>query len=502
MTVSAAASRNDYVGTGLVDTYTYSFRITSASDLLVTTRDTAGLETTLTYPTDYSVTGVGVFSGGTITLTAGVLALDYALTIRDDPTVQQDTDLRNQAAPYQEALEDALDYVTRVVKSQADVLDRALTLSETTTGVSAELPGPVAGYALVWNATEDGLQNAIPAGAPTSAYMATVLDDETAQAARNTLGIDGLGSVFRNRIINGAMLVAQRGTSATVTAGTGVPTASAGYPCVDRWFVYSTGANVTAAQVGSGLATKRLQITGAASVTAVGVGQRIEQANSADLAGQTVTLSVDIANTLLTEVTWTLSYANSADAFGTIGTPTKTQIATGTFTVDANPTRYSAQIAIPAAATTGIEILFTVGAQVSGTWQIGNVQLERGTSGVFDPRPYGQELALCQRYLPAFKSTSTSDYFGIGVAMSMTAARIQLQYRTTPRAVPTGVTVSNATHFKVGGIACTAVSLNNGGLHVARLAMDVAAGLTGGAAYEGSASSASGSLLFTGCEVP
>ncbi len=188
MTVSAAASRNDYVGTGLVDTYTYSFRITSAADLLVTTRDTAGIETTLTYPTDYSVTGVGVFSGGTITLTAGVLALDYALTIRDDPTVQQDTDLRNQAAPYQEALEDALDYVTRVVKSQADVLDRALTLSETTTGVSAELPSPNAGYALVWNATEDGLQNAVPAGAPVSPFMATVLDDLDAPSARATLG--------------------------------------------------------------------------------------------------------------------------------------------------------------------------------------------------------------------------------------------------------------------------------------------------------------------------
>ena len=189
MTVSAAASRNDYVGTGLVDTYSYSFRITSAADLLVTTRDTDGLETTLTYPTDYSVTGVGVFSGGTITLTAGALASGYALTIRDDPTVQQDTDLRNQAGPYQEALEDALDYATRIVKSQQDVLDRALTLSETITGVSAELPAPVAGYALVWNATEDGLQNAIPAGAPTSAFMATVLDDETAADARTTLGV-------------------------------------------------------------------------------------------------------------------------------------------------------------------------------------------------------------------------------------------------------------------------------------------------------------------------
>ena len=37
-------------------------------------------------------------------------------------------------------------------------------------------------------------------------------------------------SFLRNRLINGNMYVAQRATSATVTAGTTVPTASTGYP--------------------------------------------------------------------------------------------------------------------------------------------------------------------------------------------------------------------------------------------------------------------------------
>ena len=162
-----------------------------------------------------------------------------------------------------------------------------------------------------------------------------------------------MGSSFkRNRIINGNMYIAQRATSATVTAGTAVPTASTGYPCLDRWYVYSTGANVTAAQVaGSGSNKNLLQITGAASVTAVGVGQRIEQLNSYDLAGQTATLSVNLANSVLTTVTWTASYANTADTFGTIGTPTKTQIATGTFTVTSTLTQYTTNISIPAAAT-------------------------------------------------------------------------------------------------------------------------------------------------------
>jgi hypothetical protein len=239
-------------------------------------------------------------------------------------------------------------------------------------------------------------------GASSTANL--IFDSSGNVTAGNNLTVTGglipSSSFLRNRFINGNMQIAQRATSATVTAGTSVPTASTGYPCVDRWYVYSTGANVTAAQVaGSGNNKNLLQITGAASVTAVGVGQRIEQLNSYDLAGQTCTLSVLMANSLLTTVTWTAYYATSADTFGTIGTPTKTSIATGTFTVSSTLTQYTANISIPSAATTGIEILFTVGAQTSGTWSIGNAQLEVGTIATpFERRLYGTELMLCQRY--------------------------------------------------------------------------------------------------------
>jgi hypothetical protein len=209
---------------------------------------------------------------------------------------------------------------------------------------------------------------------------------------------------FKSRIINGAMQIAQRATSATITAGS---TIAAGYSAVDRFYVYCTGANVTAAQVaGSGANKNRLQITGAASVTAVGIGQRIEQLNSYDLAGSTATLSADLAiSATLTTVTWTASYATTtADTFGTLASPTVTQIATGTFTVTSTVTNFSTNITIPAAATTGIQIVFTVGALTAGlTWTVGNVQLEEGSTATsFDYRPYGTELALCQRYCEAY----------------------------------------------------------------------------------------------------
>ena len=227
----------------------------------------------------------------------------------------------------------------------------------------------------------------------------------------------------RNRIINGDMETVQRASSATVTAGTAVPTASTGYPCCDRWFVYSTGANVTAAQdfvfsasVPDGTGPKRiLKVTGAASVTAIGIGQRIEQKNMLDMQGQTCTLSAYISNSLLTTVTWTASYANTTNTFGTIGTPTKTQIATGTFTVTSSLVRYSASFSIPGTVTSGIEILFTVGAQTSGTFQLSTVQFEVGSVATpFERLSYGTQFSLCQRYYQYYSNGIINGYQAAG----------------------------------------------------------------------------------------
>ena len=239
---------------------------------------------------------------------------------------------------------------------------------------------------------------------------------------------------FRNKLINGAMQIAQRATSGT--SGSSVPTTSATYPSLDRWYAYATGATVTVAQVAGTVPIKNnLAVTGAASVTAVGVGQRIEQLNSYDLAGSTATLSVNISNTLLTTVTWTASYATSADTWSA-----KTQIATGTFTVTSSLVNYTANISIPSAATTGIEILFTVGAQISGTWTIGNVQLEAGTTASpFEYRQYGTELLLCQRY---YESVPLTGGYWYSVRNDGTY-RLVLPWLVKKRSAPTATLAGN-----------------------------------------------------------
>lgn len=259
---------------------------------------------------------------------------------------------------------------------------------------------------------------------------------------------------MRNRLINGDMRIDQRnnGVAQTITAA-----AALAYT-VDRWYAYSTGASVTGQRVANTALRFAYQFTGAASTTAIGFAQRIETANSYDLNGTTVTLSAYLANSLLTTVAWTAYYATTADTFGTLASPTRTQIATGTFTVSSTLTRYATNIAIPSAATTGIEIVFTVGAQISGTWTIGAVQLEPGTVATpFERRSYATELVLSQRYFFSLGGTALFEMIGTGTNNTTTTAIIIVNLPVQMRVAPT-ISTSGSFFVKVANTN-TAVSL-------------------------------------------
>ena len=284
---------------------------------------------------------------------------------------------------------------------------------------------------------------------------ALVVNSTATGVSIGTAGFN-LNSSNINRIINGAMTIDQRNSGAAQT----ITAAAALAYTADRWYAYSTGANVTGQRItGSVNNQYAYRFTGAASVTAIGFGQRIEAANSIDLAGSTATLGVDLANSVLTSVTWTAYYATTADTFGTLASPTRTQIATGTFTVNSTLTRYSAQIFIPSAAITGIEIVFSVGAQTSGTWTIDNVQLEAGPLATpFERRMIGQELILCQRYF-----ASINGAIGAGSELNTSAAYIKLPLSVTMRADNQTVTLSTGNSITVDlfGIGTSTTATSN-----------------------------------------
>ncbi len=185
-TVTTAAPRMDYIGNGATATYSYTFRIFEAADLHVTKRDTSGTETRLALNSDYTVTGVNVKAGGTITLLAGNLTQDYALTIRFDRTPKQTVDLRNQGRFLAEVHEDEFDQLTRYAQQLTDVTSRSLRMPETEIGTAAAITIPPvtqrAGKYLKFDAAGNpGVIDAASAGGtsatPTYGIIATFIAD-------------------------------------------------------------------------------------------------------------------------------------------------------------------------------------------------------------------------------------------------------------------------------------------------------------------------------------
>jgi hypothetical protein len=256
---------------------------------------------------------------------------------------------------------------------------------------------------------------------------------------------------FKNRIINGAMVISQRGTSFSTPA--------AGAYNLDRWLIgWGGAAPATVAQVTGPTGFKNaLQVTGAASNTLTQVIQRIESYNCSDLSGATVTLQANIATSSSQTVLWALKYANTQDTFSSV-----TTISSGTWSATSTATTFSATVSgLPAGAINGLQLEIypnNAGAFTSGTITITGVQLEKGSTATsFDYRPYGAELALCQRYYYKSIFAPISGY-------SPTTSRgdgtvvFPVPMRDAPAALETTGTASDyGVYFQSGGVICNSI---------------------------------------------
>lgn len=255
-----------------------------------------------------------------------------------------------------------------------------------------ETDNPGTGIVSVWQ--YDGSSDVLWALLNTSAHSIAFYSGGALLATQSyvTTAV-GAAVAFKNRFVNGGLGIDQRneGSSQTFTAA-----AAIAY-CVDRWYGSCTGANVTGQRVaGTGANRYAYKFTGAASVTGVLFGQRIEVANIYDLAGADVVVSLQVKSSSLTSLTWTAYYANSADDFSS-----KTQIATGTISsISSALASKSFTFNAGANAVNGIAIEFTGGALLAThTLQFEALQIESGTTAsAFEMLPAGIVLERCQRY--------------------------------------------------------------------------------------------------------
>ena len=255
---------------------------------------------------------------------------------------------------------------------------------------------------------------------------------------------------FKNRIINGAMVIDQRNNGASVNVTGNVYT-------LDRWNGGGVNDGVLAFQRVADAPTgfvNSLRVTVSTADSSLGatqyarVGQLIEGFNVADFAGgtanaATVTFSfwvkssltgtfggylsngdenriyifqytINAANTweqksvtlaLLTSGTWATDNSAGMRVFFSLG-------AGSTYTNTANTwlTSYAQQ------ASGNVNVINTLNA----TWQITGVQLEKGSTATsFDYRDYGSEFVRCQRYYEegiSYFGTRSGDNFIIGTA--------------------------------------------------------------------------------------
>jgi hypothetical protein len=263
---------------------------------------------------------------------------------------------------------------------------------------------------------------------------------------------------FKNRIINGEMDVWQRGTTFVN------PSVSGSFFTADRWGCNRAG-DVTGATVSRSTSAPTgfqyslaLQRTAANTNTSgIYLFYSSESSYTYDLAGQTVTLSF-----------WARTGANysggafNTNAYGGTGIDQRVYAYTGSTTLASyGPTltttwtQYSTTFTVPSNITEmGLQFSWfpTGTAGADDAVYITGVQLEKGvTATSFDYRPFGTELALCQRYYqmsyPQGIVPGTSGYIGPTIQASTALAGSTagntgigtLGFKVSMRAAPTVV---------------------------------------------------------------
>ena len=265
-------------------------------------------------------------------------------------------------------------------------------------------------------------------------YLAGLLNS-SGLVPNSKLAFDGGSLSMRNRIINGDMRIDQRnaGASLSVSVNSQIYT-------VDRWYGFTLGAALAYQRVSG---PSGLQITGATSNTYAVVGQKIESNNIADLAGTTVTISVNAKSSSITTLTYSIDIPTALDNYTSV-----TNVALSTITISPTAATYSFQVALPAGASNGLRIEFRAAVGITtGTLTLTNMQLEAGTAATsFERRLYGLELALCQRYYeksyddgttPGTATNASITRFPYGAASSLVFANAK--FKVSKRAIPSTV---------------------------------------------------------------
>lgn len=156
MTVSSETAKVEYTGDGSTTTFPVPFYFLADSHLKVVTLNN-NVETILVLSVDYTVSGAGNSSGGSITTTTAPLAGVQVTIVRNVPLTQETDYQPNDPFPAA-SHEEALDKLTMEVQQLNEELTRTITLPISAIA-DTELPMPEASSVIAWNQDGYALEN-------------------------------------------------------------------------------------------------------------------------------------------------------------------------------------------------------------------------------------------------------------------------------------------------------------------------------------------------------
>lgn len=301
----------------------------------------------------------------------------------------------------------------------------------------------------------------------------------------------GMGFGFRNRIINGAMVIDQRNASVSVA----ISGNNSAYS-VDRWQgSQNTDGAFTLQQITDAPAgfTNSLRFTTTTADASLGatqfaiVRQAVEGFNFSDFGfGAAGASNITLSFWTKSSLTGTFGGAllNSAENRSypfsyTINAANTWEQKTVTITGDTTGTWLTnngvgcrlvfglgvgSSYSSTAGTWTSTQFTYSVTSAVSvigtlnATWQITGVQLEKGSTATsFDYRPYGTELQLAQRYCVVFGGAALYEEVGQGPCNSTTLAQ---SFGYFPTQMRTQATMTWSGNFRIddGYVQSTAVT--------------------------------------------
>ena len=192
MAITSTVNKHIFNLNGTQTVFPFSFKIfTPSTDLTVIHRTAAGVETVLTYASDYTVAAVDedYTNGGNVTL-ADPYSNGDQLVISREMQLTQETDYTENDPFPAETHENALDKLTMIAQQLDEKIGRNLTVPITDSN-PGDLPNATdrAGNFLAFDASGDPIAAAAVTGVPVTPFMQTLLDDVDAAAGLATLGI-------------------------------------------------------------------------------------------------------------------------------------------------------------------------------------------------------------------------------------------------------------------------------------------------------------------------